>query len=153
MDDLHDLLARREALQDVLAERALLDRSREVLRDLEVDVRLEQGEPDLAHRLRDGLLVETATAKPTESALEPVGERVEHGTSVCGARPPASEIRCRASGLAMRTDGHVVASEGGFGASALHVAGALECLSDRRGCLHRQPGVTSTRIIERGGLG
>ena len=58
VDDLHHLLPRREAPQDVLSERALLDRGSEVTRDLEVHVRLEEREPDLAHRLRDGVLVE-----------------------------------------------------------------------------------------------
>ena len=85
--DLHDLLAGREALRDVLAERALLDRGREVLRDLEVDVGLEQREADLAHRLRDRLLVEpAAAAEAAEGRLELVGERVEHGRHSVRAR-------------------------------------------------------------------
>ena len=75
MDDLHDLLAGREALQDVGAERALADARHELLDHLEVDVRLEQREPDLTHRARDRLLVEAAAAaevaermlKPSES--------------------------------------------------------------------------------------
>ena len=58
VDDLHDLLAGREALRHLLAERALLDRCDEVLDDVEVDVGLEQRETDLAHRLGDRLLVE-----------------------------------------------------------------------------------------------
>jgi hypothetical protein len=40
VDDLHDLLAGSQALQDVLAKRTLLDRRREVARHFEVDVRL-----------------------------------------------------------------------------------------------------------------
>ena len=71
VDDLHDLLARVEALQDVLADRALLDLGDEVLDDLEVDVGLEQREPDLAHRLRERLLVEAAlAAEVAEGVLE-----------------------------------------------------------------------------------
>ena len=71
MDDLHDLLARVEALQDVLAARALLDLGDEVLDDLEVDVGFEQREPDLAHRLRDLLVVEPAlAAEVAEGVLE-----------------------------------------------------------------------------------
>src|SRR5262249_31007211 len=86
VDDLHDLLARREALQDVLAERALLDRRREVSCDLEVDVGLEQGEADLPHRLRDRPLVEaTAATQAAESRLQLVGKRVEHGRTVYAA--------------------------------------------------------------------
>ena len=83
VDDLHDLLAGSQALQDVLAERALLDRVGEVTRDLEVDVRLEERETDLAHRLGDGLLVEAAAAtEAAERRLELVGEGVEHGPEV-----------------------------------------------------------------------
>ena len=71
VDDLHDLLAGVEALQDVLAGRALADLRDEVLDDLEVDVGLEQREPDLAHRLRDRLLVEAAlAAEVAEGVLE-----------------------------------------------------------------------------------
>ena len=81
--DLHDLLARREALQHVLTESALLDGRREVARDLEIDVGLEQRETDLAHGLRDRLFVETAAAaEPAERRLELVGEGVEHGRTV-----------------------------------------------------------------------
>ena len=73
MDDLHDLLARRETLQDVLTEGTLLDRRGEALGDLQVDVRLEEREPHLAHGLRDRLLVETsAPAQIAERALQPV---------------------------------------------------------------------------------
>ena len=63
-------------------ERALLHGCREALRDLEVDVGLEQREADLAHRLRDRLLVEpAAAAEAAERRLELVRKRVEH----CGA--------------------------------------------------------------------
>ena len=61
------------------------------LRDLEVDVRLEQREPDLAHRLRDRLLVEAAAAaEAAERRLELVGQRVEHGRSV--RRAPSARV-------------------------------------------------------------
>ena len=45
VDDLHDLLSRREALEDILPQRALANVGDEVLDDLEVDVCLEQREP------------------------------------------------------------------------------------------------------------
>ena len=48
--DLHDLLPGREALQHVLPERPLAHLSDELPDDVEVDVGLEQGEADLAHR-------------------------------------------------------------------------------------------------------
>ncbi len=79
MDDLHDLLARREALQHLLAERALAHAGDEVADDLEVDVGLEEREPDLAHRTRDRLLVERAAlAEVAERGAELVGKSVEH---------------------------------------------------------------------------
>ena len=70
VDDLHHLLAGREALGDVGAERALAHAGDEVLHHLEVDVGLEQGEPDLAHRARDRLLVQLPPlAEVAERAL------------------------------------------------------------------------------------
>jgi hypothetical protein len=71
VDDLHDLLAGVEPLQDVLAARTLLDLGDKVLDDLEVDVGLEQREADLAHGLRDLLVVETALpAEVAEGVLK-----------------------------------------------------------------------------------
>ncbi len=73
MHDLHDLLTRRDALQDLLAQCALAHLCDELLDDLEVDIGLEQREPDLAHRTRDRLFVELSTsAQVAESALEAV---------------------------------------------------------------------------------
>ena len=73
MHDLHDLLARAEALQHLLAERPLPDLGDEALDDLEIDVGLEQREPDLTHRTRDRLLVQLAPApQVAEGALQPV---------------------------------------------------------------------------------
>ena len=89
VDDLHDLLARLEPLEDVLPERALPHRADELLDDLEVDVGLEEREADLARGARDGLLVEAGLApEVAEGVLEPVGERVEHGPSAYPAREP-----------------------------------------------------------------
>ncbi len=77
--DLDDLLARRQALQHRLAERPLADAGDEVADDREVDVGFEQGEPDLAHRTRDRLLVERPLLpEVAESALQLVGQAVEH---------------------------------------------------------------------------
>ena len=71
VDDLHDLLAGREALQHLRAERALAHARDEVLDDLEVDVGLEQREADLAHRARDRLLVQASLlAQVAERALK-----------------------------------------------------------------------------------
>ena len=63
----------------VLAERLLAHAGDEVADDGEVDVGLEQREPDLAHRARDRLLVELALlAEVAEGALQLVGKAVEH---------------------------------------------------------------------------
>ena len=79
VDDLHDLLPRREALQHLLAERALAHLGDEVADDGEVDVCLEQREADLAHRTRDRLVVELPLlTEVAERALELVCEAVEH---------------------------------------------------------------------------
>ncbi len=79
VDDLHDLLARRQALADVLPERALAHVRDEGLDDVEVDVGLEEREPHLAHRARKRLLVDDpAPAEVAEGALELVGQCVEH---------------------------------------------------------------------------
>ena len=70
MNDLHDLLAGGETLRDLGTERALTHTRDEVLHHLEVDVGLEQGEPDLAHRARDRLLVQLPPlAEVAERAL------------------------------------------------------------------------------------
>ena len=80
MDDLDDLLSGVEAAEHVLADGALLHRRDEIAGDLEVDVGLEQRQADLAHRLRDRLLVEAPlTAEIAERDLKPAGEHVEHG--------------------------------------------------------------------------
>ena len=79
VDDLHDLLAGGEALEDLRAQRPLAHPRDEVLDDLEVDVRLEQRETDLAHRsieVRFGHAA--ATGQPGEGLAEAVAEGVEH---------------------------------------------------------------------------
>src|SRR5690606_16350085 len=53
VDDLDDLLPRLHRFEHLLAERALLDLREEVLRKLEIDVRLEQHAPNLAQSLAD----------------------------------------------------------------------------------------------------
>ena len=83
MHDLHDLLGRGQALEDVLAKRPLAHASGEGADDLEVDVGLEQREADLAQRARDRLLVEPASfAQVAEGGGEAIGEGVEHQAPV-----------------------------------------------------------------------
>jgi hypothetical protein len=56
MHELHEVLLGREALQNFLAERVLLDALDEVADDGDVDVGLEERETDVAQRLLDVLL-------------------------------------------------------------------------------------------------
>jgi hypothetical protein len=81
--DLHDLLPRSQRLLDLGAERALSHVCDELLHDVEIDVGLEEREPDLAHRTRDRLVVECAApAQVAERGLELVRESVEHRAPV-----------------------------------------------------------------------
>ncbi len=80
VDDLHHLLARIEAFQHLGAEAALLQRLGEAFDDLEVDVGLEQGEADLAHRLGDVVLGQRPVGPDVgERRLQLLREGVEHG--------------------------------------------------------------------------
>jgi len=80
VDDLDDLLACRKALEDVVADGTLADPRDEVLDDLEVDVRLEQCQPDLAHGGIDvGFADPAAAGQASERLAQPVAEGVEHG--------------------------------------------------------------------------
>src|SRR5262249_25335183 len=95
VDDLDDLLARGELLEDLDPERPLLDRRRELLDDLEVDVGLEQREADLAHRLVDVILRQrTALADSRERALQLLRQRIEHSERLYlrGTRPPRDRV-------------------------------------------------------------
>ena len=80
VDDLHDLLAGGQAREHVRPDRLLADARDEVLDDLEVDVRLEQRQADLAHRGIDvGLRDPAAAGQGAERLSKPVAEGVEHG--------------------------------------------------------------------------
>ena len=73
VDDLHHLLAGIEAVQHVGAQAALFQRLGEGFDDFEVDVGLEQGEADLAHRRVDvGLAQLAARADVGEGRLQAV---------------------------------------------------------------------------------
>ena len=79
VDDLHDLLAGCQAREHLLADRALAHGGDERLDHAEVDVGLEQGEPDLAHRPIDVFLAQGSTrAQVAQRGLQLVGKRLEH---------------------------------------------------------------------------
>ena len=67
IDDLHDLLPGGQPLENLGAGRAFAHPRHEILDDLEVDVRLEQRQPHLAHGGVDvGLAHPTATRQGTQ---------------------------------------------------------------------------------------
>ena len=69
-----------QALEDLRADGPLADPGDEVLDDLEVDVGLEEREPDLAHGGVDvGLADAAAAGQGAERLAQAVGEGVEHG--------------------------------------------------------------------------
>ena len=79
MDDLDDLLARSEALRQVDPDQLLADPSDEVPDDPQVDVRLQEGQPDLPQRLVDvGFAQPAAAAQAAEDGIEAIGEALEH---------------------------------------------------------------------------
>src|SRR5215203_570692 len=90
--DLDHLLGRREALEHLLAQRALAHPLDEGLDHPEVDVGLEQRHPDLAQRRVEGLGRDPALAlELAEDVLELILQTVEHGKkdlSGCAAGMP-----------------------------------------------------------------
>ena len=80
-DDLDDLLPRRQAPEDRLVHRPVADAVDERLDDLEVDVGLEQRQPDLAQRRLDVLGRQPdLAAQRLEDVLDAGAERLEHGS-------------------------------------------------------------------------
>ena len=78
--DLHDLLAGGQALEHLRTDRAFPNARHEVLDHLEVDVRLEQRQADLAHGGIDVGLTDPAPAgQAVECLAQSLAERVEHG--------------------------------------------------------------------------
>jgi hypothetical protein len=83
LDDLDDLLCRRECGEDFLAERFYLDVLDQLLNNAEVDVGLKQRHADLAQgglHIRGGQLAFAAQA--LEHALQFFGQIIEHGSSI-----------------------------------------------------------------------
>ena len=76
---LHDVLPRRQRLEDVLADGLFADAVDEALDDLEVDVGFEEGQANLAEGLEDILLRQPAvSAEPVENTREATRQAVEH---------------------------------------------------------------------------
>jgi hypothetical protein len=81
-DDFHNMLSRRQAAQYLLIDRAHAHTIDKGLRNLEVDVSLEQRKTDFAQRRIDGVFREPRfPPERSKGVLEPVTERFEHAIS------------------------------------------------------------------------
>ena len=79
VDDLDDLLARRDRAQHLLADRLLGRLVDELADDRQRDVGLEQRDAHLAHRRAHvGLVQRAAAAQAVEDAAQTVAQAVEH---------------------------------------------------------------------------
>ena len=89
--DADEGLARRQALQHLLPDRAGADPVEELAGDGQRDVRFEQGAPDLAQRVADVLLAQaSAAAELSEGAGEPLADGFEHAM-ILTRQPPTRE--------------------------------------------------------------
>src|SRR5690606_9051415 len=87
VNDLHDLLARRDGPEHALAERTLLHPRQEVPRELVVDVGLQQDTADLPEPVLDhGLREHAALAEPAEYAVQLFAQLLEHTRYGSGSR-------------------------------------------------------------------
>src|SRR2546425_3754244 len=83
VDDFDDLLARLNALNDLLADRLFLDSLDEIAGDLEIDIGVQQRHPDLAQRISHvGLGNLSQSAQVPENVLELAAQRIEHAPNV-----------------------------------------------------------------------
>ena len=86
-DNADDLLARRQASEDLLIDRPIAHPIDEGLDDLEVDVGFEQRQPDFPEGGLDRRLGETGLAADRpENVLQAIAERVEHPEATVPAR-------------------------------------------------------------------
>jgi hypothetical protein len=82
VDDLHDLLARGDGLQDRLAQRPGLHLLQELPGDLVVHVGLQENPSDLPEPVLDhGLVEHPALAKPAQHGVQLVAQLIEHERS------------------------------------------------------------------------
>ena len=87
VDNLDDLLAGLDALDDLVADGLLLHALDEVARDFEVHVGIEQREAHVAQRVADvGLGNLAEAAQVAEDVLELAGQRIKHGADSGNAR-------------------------------------------------------------------
>src|SRR2546421_10055058 len=79
IENLNDLLTGGDAAQDRFAQRLVFHARDEIFRDLKIDIRFEQREPDLAQRGIDVLLADfSATAEILENLLQLIAQLRKH---------------------------------------------------------------------------
>ena len=83
VEDFYNLLAGGHAAENGFAKGLLLDLGYEILRNLEVDIGIEQGEPNLSERVRDIRFADlTLAAEVFENILKFIRESTKHGASM-----------------------------------------------------------------------
>jgi hypothetical protein len=83
VENFYDLLAGSHAAENSFAEGLLLDLGYEILRNLEVDIGIEQGESNLAEGVRDIRFADLALAAEVfENILKFIRESAKHGASM-----------------------------------------------------------------------
>ena len=83
MENFHDLLAGTDAAQNGLAQGLLFDSYYKILRHLEVDICIQQGESNFAEGVCDIRLTDLAlTTEIFENVLKFIGESGKHGASI-----------------------------------------------------------------------
>ena len=96
VDDLDDLLARRDRAQHVLADRGLGYLLDEITCDRQRDVGLEQGDPHLAHRPAHVRLGQrTTAAQPIEHTAKAITQAFEHSETFHPNRRSSSKRKRR----------------------------------------------------------
>ena len=95
MKNFYDLLARSHAAKHLFAERFFFHPGDKILRDLEIHIRIEQGQPHLAEgigdiRFRDPPL----PSQVFENILKLVGKSAKHGAGIYARRDGRKSLIC-----------------------------------------------------------
>ena len=95
VDEFDDLLAGLDALDDLLADRLLLDAINEIARHFEIHVGVQQRQADFTQRIGDvGVGNPAESAQIFENILELAAQRIEHGLKV-GFKVQSSKFKVR----------------------------------------------------------
>ena len=120
MKNLNDLLAGRDAAQHFLAQRFFFDARDEILGDLKINIRFQQREPHLPHRIIDVRLADRAMpAQILEDVLKLIAELRKHNEI---SVPPAPLIFSSSS---------LAPEQAGPPAAAVLMAGPMQSAAER----------------------